>query len=138
VFYVRKEKGIPTAINLKKLISEGKIKEFSASAHDLAELHYQFDRVFIEGIHAGEAECLALILKRRIPETLFCSADATAIQALAMIDWSDEGISFETLLKKAGLSKKIRRHFTEKFFKENLKQGAQNRITKTGLNKDAI
>lgn len=135
LFYVGKEKGIPEAINLTALISKGKIKEYCASTEDLAALYSRFDRVFIEGIHDGEAECLALILKRRVPETLFCSADAIAIQALAMLDRSNQGISFEALLKKTGLSKTIRRHFTEKFFKDNLKQGIQNRITKAGLNK---
>ena len=135
LFYVRKDERIPEAINLKNLISEGKITEYQASYEDLEELYSRFDRVFIEGIHEGEAECLALILKRRVKETLFCSADATAIQALAMLDRSDEGVSFEALLKKTGLSKKIRRHFSEKFFKLNLKKGAQNLITQTGLKK---
>lgn len=135
LFYVRKEKRVPEAINLKNLIAEGKIKEHCASSEDLAGLYSRFDRVFIEGIHAGEAECLALILKQRVKETLFCSADAVAIQALAMLDRSEDGISFEALLKKTGLMKPIRRHFTERFFKENLRQGVQNRITQTGISK---
>lgn len=135
LFYVHKDRHIPEAINLKNLISKGKVTEYSASYEDLAGLYSCFDRVFMEGIHAGEAECLALILRQRVKETLFCSADATAIQALAMLGRSDEGISFEALLKKTGLSNTIRRHFTEKFFKENLRQGSQNRITQTGLRK---
>jgi len=135
LFYVRKEGRIPDAINLKNLIAEGKIKEFTASSKDLSELYNRFDRVFIEGIHDGEAECLALIMKQRIKGTLFCSGDAAAIRALAMLDLSEDGISFEKLLKSEGLQKKLRRQFTEKFFKENLKQGSQNRITQTGLRK---
>ena len=101
----------------------------------MAGLYSRFDRVFIEGIHAGEAECLALILKRRVKEALFCSGDAAAIQALAMLDRSEKGISFEALLKKTGLKQSLRRHFTEKFFRENLRQGTRNRIMQTGLKK---
>jgi hypothetical protein len=135
LFYIRKENRIPEAINLKNLIDKGKIKEHAASSEDLKGLYNLFDRVFIEGIHAGEAECLALILKGRVKDTLFCSGDAAAIQALAMLDRSEEGISLEVLLKKTGLKQSLRRHFTEKFFRENLRQGAQNRITQTGLRK---
>ena len=135
LFYVRKEGRIPDAINLKNLITEGKIKEFTASSEDLSELYGHFDRVFIEGIHEGEAECLALILKQRIKGTLFCSGDAAAIQALAMLGHAEDGTSFESLLKKEGLQQNLRRQFTEKFFKGNLKQGSQKRITHTGLRK---
>jgi hypothetical protein len=56
LFYVSKEKRIPEAINLKALISKGKIKKHCASTEDLAELYSRFDRVFIEGIHDGEKE----------------------------------------------------------------------------------
>ena len=133
LFFVRKEGRVPEAINLKKLISEGKIKEYSASSNELADLYSLFDRVFIEGIHEGEAESLALILKRRLKDVLFCSGDAVAIQALAMVGHSEAGISFEALLKKVGLQQNLRTQFKEKFFKEHLKHGAQNRITQTGL-----
>jgi homoserine trans-succinylase len=68
-----------------------------------------------------------------LDDTLFCSGDATAIQALAMIGFSDLGISFEILLKKTGLQKNLRKHFLKKFFKENINIGAQNLITGQGL-----
>ncbi|MBU1398630.1 MAG: hypothetical protein ABIJ52_16755 [Pseudomonadota bacterium] len=135
LFYDHKGKRVPESINLNNLIAAGKIKEHTASYEDLAELYSLFDRVFIEGIHEGEAECLALIQQQRVKDTLFCSGDAAAIQALAMLGRSEDGISLEALLKKTGLKQSLRRQFTEKFFRENLRQGAQNRIMQTGLRK---
>lgn len=133
LFYSKKEGGVPEPINLKNLIEEGKIKEISASQEEIAEFLNKFDRVFVEGLHIGESESLALIMNCKLDDTLFCSGDATAIQALAMIGFSDLGISFEKLLKKTGLQKRLRKHFLEKFFKENINIGAQNLITGQGL-----
>jgi len=133
LFYSKKEGGVPEPIKIKNLIEEGKIKEFSASQEEIAEFLNKFDRLFVEGLHIGESESLALIMNCKLDDTLFCSGDATAIQALAMIGFSDLGISFEILLKKTGLQKKLRKHFLEKFFKENINIGAQNLITGQGL-----
>jgi len=133
LFYSTAEKRIPEPINLKRLITDGKIKEFSASREEIAVFLNKFDRVFVEGLHAGEAESLALIMLERLKDTLYCSGDATAIKALAMIGHSSDGISFEKLLKKAGLQKKLRKQFKDKFFRENIAIGSENLITGKGL-----
>lgn len=133
LFYSKKEKRVPEPIDLKRLILKGKIEEFSATQEEIATFLNNFDRVFVGGLHDGEAESLALIMHGRIKDTFYCSGDSTAIQALAMIGHSADGISFERLLQKAGLQKRLRKQFTEKFFKEQIKEGQKNRITGQGL-----
>lgn len=135
LFYSKKEDGIPAPINLKKLIADGKIKEFSATPDEIAKFLNKFDSVFSESLHDGENESLALILNNKIPDTYFCSSDEAAIKALVMIKCSEKGISFEKLLKETGLQKKLKRQFSEKFFKNALKSGSQNLITGQGLKK---
>ncbi len=133
LFWSKKEGGIPEAINLEKLISKGKIKEFAASADEVAAFLNKFDSVYVQGLHAGENEALALIMHGKINDTLYCSADATAIQALAMIGHSDLGISMEIMMKKSGITKRLKVHYSEEFFKRNINIGKQNLITGQGL-----
>ena len=66
---------------------------------------------------------------------MFCTSDAPAIKALAMMGRSDAGISMESILKKAGLQKRLSKQFTDNFFKVLIKEGQQNRITGMGLKK---
>ncbi len=111
------------------------ITERAASASDIAQLSSQFDRLFLERIDAGEAEALALLYTRQLPDHLFCTGDGPAIKALAMLDMSDSGISLEDLLNRVGLGRRVRRQFSEKFYRERLAEGVQNRITGVGLRK---
>ena len=133
LFYSSKDKRIPEPINLKRLIEKGKIKEFSASRKEIASFLNTFDRVFVEGLHDGEAESLALLMHGILKDTLFCSGDATAIRALAMLGYSSVGISFEKLLQKTGLQKKLQKQFKEQFFRTNITIGSHNLITGSGL-----
>jgi len=133
LFYSTADGEIPEPIKLERLIAEGKIKEFSATGQEVQEFRDRFDRLFVEGLHDGEAECLALMMHDKVTDTYFCSADATAIQALSMIGHSSLGISFERLLQQSGLTKKLRPHYTEAFFRKQLQIGSQNLITKQGL-----
>ena len=129
--------GVSKPINLTDLIKEGKIREFSASQTEMQAFLNKFDSFFVGGLHDGEAESLAIIMHGGMPDSLFCSSDATAIQALAMIGHSDLGVSFEVILKQNGLQKKLNRQFSEKFFKSNLSLGSQNLITGQGLKKNS-
>jgi hypothetical protein len=133
LFYSRSEDRVPEAINLKELIKAGKIKELSATRKEISAFLKKFDRVFVSGLHDGEIESLSLILHRDLENTFFCSSDAIAIQALAMIGHSNNGASMETLLKKTGLQKRLRIHFKDKYFKEQIKKGVANLVTGEGL-----
>jgi len=136
LFFVRGE--LPQAINLRKLISEGKVTEIAATAQQMISMNGYFDRNFIEGLHEGEAEALALVKAGGIGEALYCTGDANAIQALAMLGHSEIGISMESLLKQAGLQKQLDIQFTEKFFRTNIGIGKENRITGRGLRGNVV
>ena len=105
LFYSKQYAGIPEAINLKRLISEGKIQEIEATQDEIKEFYNKFDSVFVEGLDPGEAESLSLVMHDKVGDSLFCTGDVPAIKALAMIGHSNRGISFEMILKRAGLKK---------------------------------
>ena len=126
---------IPEEINLPKLILEGKIVELSASDIEMSDLYNKFDRVFLEELHGGEAEALALIYAGKFLEYKFCTTDKVAIQGLAMIGYSSNGISMEKLLSSVGLQKTLSHEFTDLYFQQWLKIGSQRFITKNGLDK---
>lgn len=133
LFYSIQENKIPESINLKSLIDEGKIKELSATREKMANFLNQFDSVFVAGLDDGEVESLSLIMSGKAADSLFCSGDALALKALAMIGHSDTGISMESLLKKTGLQKRLSKQFTDNFYKAQIKKGKQNLITGQGL-----
>ncbi len=66
-------------------------------------------------------------------DTLFCSSDGPAIQALAMIGHSDLGISLEMLLQKTGLQKGLDFQFCNEFFKKHITKGSENYIQSIGI-----
>lgn len=124
---------LPEAIDLKKLVNEQKIEELSASGEEMASFLSQFDSLFQKGLHLGETEALSLIYLNKTPDAFFCTGDAIAIHALAMINRSEQGISLESLLKKFGLQKSLSWECTEQFFHRELEKGKINLITREGL-----
>ena len=133
LFYTRKECGIPEDINLRKLITQGKIREIAASVEEIADLQNIFDSIFLSGLHEGESEALAILKSDRVTEAFFCTSDIKAIQALAMIDKSDRGLSFERMLGEVGMRKPLPVHYTDGFFKNILSNGKTNRILGRGM-----
>ncbi len=134
VRFVKREIGrIPEEINLPVLIDSNRIFELSAEVDEMVQLDEIFDNLFLQSIHAGEREALAILYAHKREELTFCTADAMPIKGIAMLQLSERGLSFEHLLKILGIHKKLQPHFTEKWFKEKLKEGKQNLITGEGL-----
>jgi hypothetical protein len=133
-FYRSKDNNkLPIKIDLAKNLNDGKIILCEAEAMEMIELKTVFNPGFAESIHDGEAEALA-ILKRKVKTDLkFCTADYFAIQALAMLGFSEHGISLEVLLSAIGFQKIIKYRYTEKCLQDQLRIGCQNRITGSGL-----
>jgi hypothetical protein len=99
----------------------------------MAELMSHFDPLFSEGIDPGEQEALALMLANKCPDHQFCSADGKPLQALAMLDMSDRGISFEEALLQIGFCKPLDHHFTKDFLAKQIAEGQRRRIQGDGL-----
>ncbi len=137
VRFVKKEIGrIPEEINLPELISHKRIFEISAEIEEMAQLDKIFDGLFLQRIHAGEREALAILYLNKKDDLLFCTADAMPIKGIAMLQLSERGLSFERLLKTIGIQKRLKRYFTKKWFKDKLDEGKQNLITGSGLKEE--
>lgn len=132
VYYYEDDSGTRHYIDLQKELGVT-INELSCSAEELLSFNAQFDRVFQEELHDGEKEALVLLQKQE--ELLLCTCDCAAIKALALLDLSDQGISFENLLKKSGINKKLEYKHTEKRFKKCLNEGSIMKIQERGLKK---
>lgn len=130
VYYYEDEKGDRIPINLIGDTGE-KFHELSCTADELIEFAEEFDSAFQHEIHEGEKE--ALILLRKQEEFSLCTCDQAAIKTLGLLDLSHQGISFENLLKKTGMNKKLAYKFTEKCFKKCLSEGTIMKIQNKGL-----
>jgi hypothetical protein len=133
LFYQKDINGIPEEINLRKLIVSKRIFELSADALDIAALDDVFDRVFVENIHAGEREALALLYSRKTGDAVFCTSDSAPIRAMVILGLTEKAISFEEVLSQIGHTKKLLKQFTEEWFQKQLELGKQNLISGEGL-----
>ncbi len=129
-YYYKDEDGTQHPINVSKDIDK-RIFELSCSVEELITFAEQFDRVFQEDLHDGEKE--ALVLLKKDEELILCSCDHAAIKTLGLLDLSEQGISFENLLKKSGMNKKLENKYTEERFKKCLSEGVEMRIQGRGL-----
>ncbi|MBI2908721.1 MAG: hypothetical protein HYX92_13850 [Chloroflexi bacterium] len=122
-----------SGIALRRLLAEGRLHVIEATGGELLDLSNQFDRVFIERIDEGEAEALSVLMAGRLPGYLFCTADAPAIRALALLDMAERGTSLQRLLSSVGLTKRVEAQYTDEFFKRVLEEGQRMRLQGIGL-----
>ena len=130
LFWKSSEGGIPHEINLRRLVREKRIQEVAANEAEIKALGDNFDRAFVDSIHAGEAEALALLYSKRLPGHRFCTSDVPAIIGLVLLGASEAGISLEEVIRSQGIGIKrpLRKQFTDQFFKEQVKLGERKRI----------
>jgi hypothetical protein len=114
----------------EKLIEKVEIVVSSIVAHKEALFFSEVEGKIPEPINVNR-----LIQDGKIKDTLFCSSDGPAIQALAVIGHSGVGISIEMLLKETGLQKSLECQFSDAFFQKHLKKGAENLIQGVGISK---
>jgi len=108
-------------------VRPGRLREAGASAEELVEIVRRLPEIKREGLHAGELESIAVLL--RDESLTFCTCDAATIRALPLFDLAERGVSTETLLRKSGLLKPgLQDRHTDEYFRNNLKIGHQERI----------
>ena len=129
--------GCKVEIHLQEQIRSREIDELEATAEEVSILFGIFESWFLETLDPGETEALALLQTGRLSEVIFCTSDAPAIKALAMMGMSHMGVSFETRLARSGLTKSLKKQFLETFFKGCIRQGSLNLVTRNGL-RDSI
>ena len=122
-------------IDLPAQVQSGTIDELVGTAEGIARVLSAFDPSFVGGIHAGEAEGLALVLTGATGDAQFCSGDALAIQALAMLGLAERAVSFEALLGGKKTEGRLPHEYTESYLNRYLDIGRERRITGAGLRK---
>jgi len=125
-------------IDLPGLVERGDLNEVDPTASQVRRFHEKFDKFFSELIHEGERDVLAHLLSIEGEKSAFCSADCTALKALAMLGLSELGISLEETLKKIGYQvSDLSKEYTESFVQECIESGKENRIMGRGLTRDS-
>jgi hypothetical protein len=132
VEYYIDNKGRRRNINLMSQHRAQKITELSATLAEQRILRERFDAVLGPKLDPGETE--SLVLLERTPELTFCTFDYAAITAVVLLDMGNRVISFETVLKKCGLSRKLQRKHSEERFKHIVKTAQLMRVMGQGLN----
>ena len=130
VFYFQ-AKGCKLGLMPSKWVSEGKVIRLEATINDHQDLSGKLSKHFMTGLDPGELESLALLGSKEFKDSLFTTADKTAIKALGVLGWSERGISVESLLVQAGgtggILKKLPQNCTKKWFDGCLQEGVAER-----------
>lgn len=114
-------------ILLQQALKKKVIQKLEASLEDDYHLQSLFVPHFVSRIDPGEREALALLKNPKFKDFYFCTGDALPIQLLSVLGLSDRGISVEKLLLDIGMTKKLEKHFTDVWFKQQLTRGFQER-----------
>lgn len=132
VYYYEDEQGNQHDIDMKKDMNK-RFKVRPVNAQDLAGFAERFDAVLGPEIHHGEKEALHLLTNDE--ELGFCTCDRAAVIALGLLDLGERGVSFESLLKSCGITKKLSPKHTEKRFQQYLGEASIMKIQNRGLKK---
>jgi hypothetical protein len=133
LFYSKSAGGIPEDINLPRLVSEGRILELSATVEDIQQVRGFFKPGTNASLHDGEIEALALLASGRAGGRRFCTADQAAIQALAMLGLSANGVSLEAILGLTGLQRSLPHQYSEASFQRHIGLGQTRHIQGEGI-----
>jgi hypothetical protein len=115
-------------LNLRELVSAGKVIQLSATAEEIDPVVKFCDRFFAGQLHAGEIEALALLKAGKAPDHHFCTADGPAIEAAVMLDLRERLACFEAVLESVGLTKSLPHQYRGGFFDRHVKQASQKKI----------
>lgn len=132
-----KSQGITVPINFRqRYIDTTKVIELSAYSTEMKEMIERIPTIFRGTIDAGESESLTVLYKRSDLDLFFCSCDARAIKFLSYLRISNKGISLEKILNTVGQKGvNLQKRHTERYFKDNLRQGSIEFIQNINLKK---
>jgi len=134
--YFKRRRSERIEISLQANIAGGSLSILEASLEDLVKLEDIFEAGFLQTLHDGEREALALIAADKHEGCSFCTSDGPAIKALAMMRKEAYGMSLESLLKEKGFSSKIDSispWCTKETYNLRIRDGFLNVVTREGL-----
>ncbi len=133
-FYLDDE-GLRHDFDLPSYATSGAISVFHVMPSDLDVFRTQFDRTYLERLHAGETESLAYLLVQPARKCVICSADKIVYRVLGAIRLSDRGISLEEVLQGVGLGRALPHYFGKSYRERWTTRGFQNGIQGIGAKK---
>lgn len=131
-FYKTENGRESTQIDLPSLVDAHRIQEASATPSEMGDVLQYLDRGTQEGLDPGEIEALAIIMKDRNGEMLFCTADRIAVETVAMLGLSERGVSMESMLDRLGLHKEVPAKCSEQRFRQYIQNGTTMRLQGRG------
>ena len=125
VYYYEETAGKRHVIDLSKEAGKSFV-EISANIEQLSTITKEFEGLFEIDLHAGEKEALAILTTKK--DMLFCTCDKAAMKALGFLGISHKGISFEKLLSRSGIKKKLEIKHSERQFRQFTQEGVSIRL----------
>lgn len=114
----------------QQYIDPGRVTETTATTEEMQEVLHRLPSLRQQGIHAGEIESLAVLVRQE--DLTLCTFDAAAIRSLPFLDVTDRAVSAERLLQTSGLTLspgfKLDPRLSEEYFRSNIEQGLQEYI----------
>lgn len=109
----------------QQYIDSGHVTETTATAEEMHEVLRRLPVLRQQGVHAGEIESLAVLVRQE--ELTLCTFDAAAIRALPFLDATERAVSAERLMQTSGLTLspgfKLDPRLSESYFRSNIEQG---------------
>jgi hypothetical protein len=125
--------GFSSPIDLRADAETERITLVSASAQDVLDTQGRFAPWFLELVHPGELEALAVLMASAMAECEFCSADGAAVRAAAMLGLGERCVCLRDVLDGVGLGRDLGRQFGADFLREFLEAGRRDRLRGFGL-----
>lgn len=126
VYYYEDTAGKRHIIDLSKEAGKSFV-EISATIEQLSTIMKEFEGLFEIDLHAGEKEALAILTTKK--DMLFCTCDKAAMKALGFLELGHQGISFEKLLSRSGIKKKLEMKHSERQFRQFTQEGVSMRLS---------
>ena len=119
-------------IDVSQDIQENRVTVVQVETSAIEAFRGQFDPTYFERIDPGEAESLAYMLLSKDP-CFLCSSDAIVFRILGRLNRGEQGLSLEEALDRIGLSRALPSQFRKEARDRWTKQGEQDMIRGTGM-----
>ena len=124
VQYYPDKDGNKIPIDFQSNIDQKIVTKLSGSLQEIPDILSKLKEKGLDGIDAGELECVAIIKSNVVPDLILCVRDNAAIKAISYLELDDKVLSAENVLTKCGIpKKKISAENSEKRFKAFIREG---------------
>ncbi len=120
------------SIDLNAEETAGQIKRLETTATRISATFREFEPTFLAALHDGEKEGIAILVAEADTGMVFCTGDTVAVQSVGMLGLSESCMSFEDVLRMAGLLKLVPHlipHLTKRSHEHHIEVGKTRRLT---------